>query len=70
MHQYIISLLFVSPVTGDPLLQLENTLLESEPFCRIDMHSDTAIEVHHHFKVFCYIILVHNGRHFELVGNL
>ena len=29
-------------VTGDSLLQLDNTLLkESEPLCRTDMHSDT-----------------------------
>ena len=56
-------------VTEDPLLQLDNTLWGSEPVCRIDMHSDTAIEEHHHFKVFCYIILVYHGCHFEFVGN-
>ena len=56
-------------VTGDPLWQLDNTLKETEPLCRLDMHSDTTIEEHHHFKVFCYIILVYNGRHFEFVGN-
>ena len=42
---------------------------ETEPLCRLDKHSDTTIEEHHHFKVFCYIILVYNGRHFEFVGN-
>ena len=56
-------------VTGDPLWQLDNTLKETEPLCRLDMHSDTTIEEHHHFKVFCYIILVYNGHHFEFVGN-
>ena len=56
-------------VTGDPLWQRDNTLKETEPLCRLDMHSDTTIEEHHHFKVFCYIILVYNGRHFEFVGN-
>ena len=44
-------------VTGDPLLQLDNTLKETEPLCRLDMHSDTTIEEHHHFKVFCYKII-------------
>ena len=29
------------------------------------MHSDTAIEEHHHFKVFCYMILDYKCRHFE-----
>ena len=30
-------------VTGNPLLQLDNILYETEPLCRIEMHSDTVI---------------------------
>ena len=30
--------------TGEPLLQLENTLLETEHLCIIDMHSDTELK--------------------------
>ena len=56
-------------VTGDPLLQLDNTLKETEPLCRLDKHSDTIIEEHRHFKVFCYVILVDYGRHFAFVVN-
>ena len=56
-------------VSGDPLLQLENTRSETEHLCIIEMHSDTGIEEHHHFTVFCYIILVYNCRLFEFVGN-
>ena len=33
------------------------------------MQLDTAIQENHHFKVFCYIILVYHGRHCEFVGN-
>ena len=56
-------------VTEDPLLQLDNTLKETEPLCRLDKHSDTIIEEHRHFKVFCYVILVDYGRHFAFVVN-
>ena len=31
-------------LTGEPLLQLENTLLETEHLCIIDMHSDTELK--------------------------
>ena len=50
-------------VSGDPLLQLENTHSETEHLCIIEMHSDTGIEEHHHFKVFSYMTFVYNGRH-------
>lgn len=33
------------------------------------MHSETAIEQCHNIKVFCYMIVVFNGRHFEFIGN-
>ena len=56
-------------VTEDLLLLQENTLRETKPLWRRDMYSDTTIEEHHHIKVFCYMIFVHNGRHFEFVNN-
>ena len=37
--------------------------------CRIYKHLHTAIEEHHHFKAFCYMVFVYNSRHFEFVGN-
>ena len=43
--------------------------LRDRTLYRVDIYSDTAIEEHHHVKVFCYMILVYNGRNCKFVGN-
>ena len=50
-------------------MELDNTNQESEPLCRIDMHSENAIEELQYFKMFCYMIFLGDGHHFEFIGN-
>ena len=54
---------------GDPLLQIDNTLKETEPHCRLDMHSDTTIEEHIILKCFVTSFWSIMAAIFEFVDN-